>query len=168
MIRRILIGALIVLSIPVMAFAKDCRGYIRLKLLYEGQPVTGGTVTLYDVSDSPEGLGPLEMLVYVKELGISGTEVAVDATGCVTFDDLPAGLYLLVQQKAAAGFYPCNPFLARLSPAAGGTQIGSIDAAPKMEREKKLPQTGQLVWPVWVLLGMGILFVGFGLSCREQ
>ncbi len=166
--RQLAIVLLLLMAVPMTVFAQNSRGYIRLKMAYDGQPVSGGSVTLYDVSDSPERIGPLEMLVYVKELGIPGTEKPVDTSGVVVFDNLPAGLYLLVQQKAPAGFYPIKPFLVRLSLVAGGTQIDGIDAAPKLEPEKKLPQTGQLVWPAWVLLGCGISFVGIGLLAWKR
>lgn len=160
---RWMIALLLLLTVPITGFAANCRGHIRLKMVYDGEPVPGGTVTLYDVSDSPEGIGPLEMLVYVKELGLQGTEKPVDSTGFVAFDNLPAGLYFLVQHKAPAGFYPINPFLVELLQIPGGTQIASVDGAPKLEPEKKLPQTGQLVWPVWLLFGVGICTTGIGL-----
>ena len=160
---RWMVALLLLMSVPITGFAADCRGRIRLKMAYAGEPVAGGSVTLYDVSDSPEGVGPLEMLVYVKELGIPGTEKAVDSSGYVTFDDLPAGQYFLVQHKAPVGFYPIKPFLVELIQMPGGVQISSVDGAPKLEPEKKLPQTGQLVWPAWLLLGMGICTTGIGL-----
>ena len=76
---RWMVMLLLLMTVPVTALAKDGSGSIRLKMAYDGEPVSGGTVTLYDVSDSPEGVGPLEMLVYVRELGIPGTEKPVDA-----------------------------------------------------------------------------------------
>lgn len=165
---RWMVMLLLLMTVPVTALAKDGSGSIRLKMAYDGEPVAGGTVTLYDVSDSPEGVGPLEMLVYVRELGIPGTEKPVDASGFVTFGGLKPGLYLLVQQKAAPGFYPVNPFLVRLPQKASGIQSGDIEAAPKLEPEKKLPQTGQLIWPAWALLGSGIMFVGIGILAWKR
>lgn len=165
---RWMIALLLLMCVPITGFAENCRGYIRLKMAYDGEPVPGGAVTLYDVSDSPEGIGPMEMLVYVKELGLPGTEKTVDSRGSVIFDDLPAGQYFLVQHKAPAGYYPIKPFLVELLQMPGGTQISSVDGTPKLEPEKKLPQTGQLVWPVWVLLGMGICTTGIGLLILKR
>jgi len=161
--RRLFYAVLVLLVLPITCFAAENRGFIRLTMAYGGQTVSGGTVTLYDVSKGPEETPPHEMLEYVKRVGISGTEKKVDATGQVVFDDLPAGHYLLVQEKPAEGFYPIKPFLIRLSLASGGTQVNSVDAAPKMEPEKKLPQTGQLIWPAWIFIGAGGVFIGIGL-----
>lgn len=165
---RWMITLLLLLTVPITAFAKESHGYIRLKMAYDGRPVTGGTVTLYHVSDSPGELDPAEMFVYVKESGIVGLEIQVDESGYVLFDGLPAGQYLLAQQKAAPGYYPIKPFLIHLKTAAGGTMVDSVDASPKMEPEGKLPQTGQLVWPAWALLGSGIMFVGIGILAWKR
>ena len=165
---RWLFGVLMLFAIPISCLAAENRGYIRLTMAYDGQTVAGGTVTLYDVSNCPEEIDPLEMLVYVKELGIPGVEKQVSASGQVIFNDLPAGYYLLVQQKAAKGYYPMNPFLIRLAVAPGGSQVTCIDAAPKLAPEKKLPQTGQLIWPAWVFIGGGGLFIGIGLFHRKE
>ena len=165
---RWMMALLLLLTVPITGFAENCRGHIRLKMAYDGVPVSGGTLTLYDVSDSPEGIGPLEMLVYVKELGLPGTEKSVDSRGLVIFEDLPAGLYFLVQHKAPPGFYPIMPFLVELVQIPGGTHTSSVVGAPKLEPEKKLPQTGQLVWPVWLMLAIGISMPGIGLLILKR
>ena len=159
---RWLIGLLLLGLLPITGFAQDNLGSIKIKMAYEGKPVAGGTVAIYDVTDSPEGIDSVEMLVYVKELGIPGTEKQVDASGFVVFDDLPTGYYLLVQRKAPAGFYPIKPFLVKLPQSTDGTTGNQIEAAPKMEPEQKLPQTGQLIWPAWVLIGLGMSVAGIG------
>ena len=161
--RRCLMILLLLMLLPMRGLAEGSNGYIRLKMAYNGKPISGGSVTLYDVSDSPEGVDPLEMLVYVKELGIPGIEIQVDGSGVVAFEDLPAGRYFLVQQKAPGGFYPIRPFLVELSPAAGGLLVDGIEARPKLQQEQQLPQSGQLKWPAWVMLGLGttVTAVGF-------
>ena len=159
---RWLVGLLLLGLLPITGFAYDNLGSIKIKMAYEGKPVAGGTVAIYDVTDSPEGIDSVEMLVYVKELGIPGTEKQVDASGFVVFDDLPTGYYLLVQRKAPAGFYPIKPFLVKLPQSTDGTTGNQIEAAPKMEPEQKLPQTGQLIWPAWGLIGLGMSVAGIG------
>ena len=159
---RWLVGLLLLGLLPITGFAYDNLGSIKIKMAYEGKPVAGGTVAIYDVTDSPEGIDSVEMLVYVKELGIPGTEKQVDPSGFVVFDDLPTGYYLLVQRKAPAGFYPIKPFLVKLPQSTDGTTGNQIEAAPKMEPEQKLPQTGQLIWPAWVLIGLGMSVAGIG------
>lgn len=166
--RRLIIVILILITLPVTVFAQGNRGYIRLQMVYDGRAVSGGTVTLYDVSDSPEGFGVQELMEYVEKHNILGCEKQVDGSGFVLFEDLPAGVYLLVQHQAPQGFYPINPFFVRLSMVADGTLVDCVDAAPKLEPEKKLPQTGQLIWPSWILIGAGVLLVGLGLLRRER
>ena len=166
--RRWRVAALLLLMLPITCYAAQNGGYIRLNMRYDGHPVSGGSVTLYDVSDSPEGVDSLEMLVYVRELGISGVEKKVSASGVVIFDELTAGQYLLVQQKAAPGYSPFRPFLVRLTQSPVETLENGIDAAPKLEREKKLPQTGQLVWPAWGLAIAGIFIVFLGLFIQKR
>ena len=161
--RRWFFAVFLLLVMPLTSVAAENGGYIRLTMAYNGQTVTGGSVTLYDVSDTPEDIGPPEMILYAKELGIPGTEKKVDTSGQVIFDGLSAGKYLLVQQKAAEGFYPMNPFLIQLPLESDGIQVGCIEAAPKLEPEKKLPQTGQLIWPAWMMLSLGIAFAGIGI-----
>lgn len=166
--RRWVLALILLLSVPVSCLAAGEVGYIRLTMAYDGQPVAGGTVTLYDVSVCPEGTNPETLVEYVKDNHLPGQEKRVDSAGIVIFDDLIPGRYLLIQQEAAKGFRPMKPFCIRLTLSADGEQVVGVDASPKMEPDKKLPQTGQLIWPAWVLLGTGTVLVGFGLICRKK
>ena len=133
---------LLLLTVSMACLGETGKGEIRVKMLYGGQPITGGSVTLYDVTDSPEGIGPLEMLVYVKELGIRGYEKQVGSSGEVLFDELSSGKYLLVQLKAAEGFYPVKPFMIPLSLTDRKIQAKSIWVSPEMQPLVMLHKTG--------------------------
>ena len=105
----------------------------------------------------------------------------VGEDGKVTFSSLPFGLYLAVQKTAPAGYGKTEPFLVSLPYLYEGEYQYDVASQPKtdLEREvptkptspatnpttsggKKLPQTGQLWWPVPMLAcgGLGCIVVG--------
>lgn len=113
-----------------------------------------------------------------------GQEKATDKHGKATFEDLPLGLYLVRQKTAAAGYTAIDPFLVTLPGSEDGQWRYDIDATPKTGAVKpdatttpttkpttggRLPQTGQLLWPVPVLAAGGIVFFLTGwLLTRKQ
>ena len=94
----------------------------------------------------------------------------------MVFDSLAPGLYVISQPKAADGYEPVAPFLVTV-PFKGedGKLQYDVDARPKVEKARKstptptppvtktpppkLPQTGQLWWPVPLLVIAGLLFI---------
>ena len=121
-----------------------------------------------------------------EENGASSVDVQVsDDNGHVTFANLPVGLYLVVETAPAPGYLPINPFLVTVPTKnyEKGTLEYNVDAFPKppiAERETtttvttevtttdRIPQTGQQWLPVWVLGGLGVLLVVFGLFRRHR
>lgn len=120
---------------------------------------------------------------YAKNHDLSGVTKQVGADGKVAFSNLEVGLYLLVQNKAADGYRKAKPFLVSLPYLEDGVYRYEVDASPKVELTRettptnppktppkpstpktpggKLPQTGQLNWPVPVLSILGLcLFAG--------
>lgn len=108
-----------------------------------------------------------------------GVTVDVDKNGKAVFAVEP-GLYLLVQSKAAEGYTPAAPFLISMPNWENDRYHYEVDASPKVSVQKapavsptpapttppaKLPQTGQLNWPVPVLvvLGLALFSLGWGL-----
>lgn len=95
--------------------------------------------------------------------------------GKATFSGLSTGLYLIVQDKAAEGFSSMDPFLVGVPYMEDGvyqyqvtallkTELQREPAPTKPSQEKptdpKLPQTGQMNWPVPLLAVAGLtLFV---------
>lgn len=115
---------------------------------------------------------------YANKQKLTGTTKTIGSNGSVTFSNLEQGLYLLVQKKAASGYSKISPFLVTVPYLDNGVYIYEVDADTKMELEKepkptappstshtggKLPQTGQLNWPVPMLaiLGMTLFAVGW-------
>ncbi|MBQ9168354.1 MAG: hypothetical protein IJX67_08120 [Oscillospiraceae bacterium] len=104
-----------------------------------------------------------------------GEQKEINQEGTVFFDGLEQGLYLLVQYKAAAGYSQVSPFLVTVPTLENGEYQYNVNASPKVELtpaptepttpsakpdEPTLPQTGQLNWPIPVLVVGGLfLFV---------
>ena len=122
---------------------------------------------------------------YVQEKKLTGVKKTIGTDGKAKFSDLEQGLYLLVQTKAASGYSVVKPFLVSVPYLKNGKYVYDVDANSKTELKKtpettttppttkpsqqgnKLPQTGQLWWPVPVLLAVGLLFVILGLLRRR-
>ena len=117
---------------------KECS--ITFTMLYGGTtPVSGGSLTIYrvgeiaeddgnysfkptgafeDCSESFANLGDTALATrleaYAQQHSIAGMTKRINAEGIVVFDELPVGLYLVVQQEAASGYEKIAPFLISL------------------------------------------------------
>lgn len=107
-----------------------------------------------------------ELAKYAVSNGISGESKTIDETGTAVFDPLEPGLYLLTQPKSGDGYLPADPFLVTLPMAQDGHYVYQVDASPKVTLhpaptqptqpgDPTLPQTGQLNWPIPVLVAAG-------------
>ena len=116
------------------------------------------------------------------------TQTQTVENGKATFTGLSTGLYLIVQNKAADGFSKMSAFLISVPRMEDGEYQYHVTAAIKSELERetepteppptkpddtKLPQTGQLNWPIplMVVSGLGFFAVGWALCFgkkREQ
>ena len=113
------------------------------------------------------------------------TQTQTVREGKATFCDLPTGVYLIVQDQAAYGFSKLSPFLVSVPYYTDGEYQYQVTAAIKSELERvpeptvdssstpddpKLPQTGQLNWPipVMVAVGLGFFAVGWVLCFRKK
>lgn len=159
-----IILVLVLLWLPVSAQAIEKCCSIRMTMRCNGVSIPGGTMTLYHVSDWDLTMEPEEMAVYAGKNGIKGTTLPVNNEGQVLFSDLQPGDYLLVQWEPAEGYLKMNPFRISLPMAVNGNLVYDIEAAPKLEQipSEKLPQTGQMKWPVWIFLGLGLNLIGVG------
>lgn len=112
-----------------------------------------------------------------------GAYITLNAIGCVTepigengkavFEELKPGFYFAVQNKAGEGYLPAAPFIIEL-PTVDEKGVYSFDAvvnakvSPKSDDTTipettkpsgdKLPQTGQLKWPIPILTAVGLAF----------
>lgn len=101
-----------------------------------------------------------------------------DANGTVIFRDLTPGLYLVIRTKPASEntAYTSDPFLVSIPTVVNGTAAYQVVAEPKFSWDAKplkpavpslkpdpsLPQTGQLNWPIPVLIAMGLSLILLG------
>lgn len=176
----------------------DRTGSIIVLMEYNDDAVSGGTLTLYHVAelfwsddqyvfeftqpfeDCNLSLTELdnqeiafEYSEFVIDHSILGITKRIDMDGQAEFEDLPLGLYLIVQEDAAAGYFPITPFLISVPMNSEGEWIYDVDATPKIDIEREptpeepplpsdIPQTGQLKWPVPVLAISGVVFFALG------
>ena len=176
----------------------DRSGSIMVQMEYEDNAVSGGTLTLYHVAipvwsedqyvfeftqpfeDCELSLSDLER----KELAIEYSEYAIehsmlgitrriDMDGYAKFENLQLGLYLIVQEDAATGYFPIEPFLISVPMSGDDGWIYDVDATPKIDIEREpqpdkppvkpdIPDTGQLKWPIPVLAISGVVLFGIG------
>ncbi|WP_407383177.1 hypothetical protein [Ruminococcus sp.] len=127
---------------------------------------------------SDSSLAP-SLSVFASKKKLKGLTLDISDKGNVTFPALDTGLYLFTQSAPANGYNPITPFLVSVPMNSDGEYLYNIDASPKVQiskeyieptmpyvdkpKEGKLPQTGQLNWPVPVLtmLGLVLLIVGW-------
>ena len=101
-----------------------------------------------------------------------------DANGTVIFRDLTPGLYLVIRTKPASEntAYTSDPFLVSIPTVVNGTSAYQVVAEPKfswdsnpskpavpsLKPDSSLPQTGQLNWPIPILIAMGLSLILLG------
>lgn len=113
----------------------------------------GGIITDRDVSSEALAQWLWEHAEY------EGWILPADERGRAEYQRLEEGLYLLVQNRAADGYYPFSPFLVEL-PYEGQWHL---QANPKMEQyPTEQPRTGQGLEPIPGILG--VIFSGAGLA----
>ena len=138
--------------------------------------------------ESPDLAGRLAELKG-KLTPVTSDPVTVDKDGNATFSDLTFGLYLVVQKTAASGYGKTAPFLVSVPYLYADEYQYDVTSQPKtdLEREvptkptspttkpttpsgggEKLPQTGQLWWPVPVLACAGLGCIAVGLFRRRE
>lgn len=120
------------------------------------------------------------LVKYAKDSKLDKTVKAIDDDGKVTFSDLEIGLYLLVQETAAPGYSKLAPFLVGIPYVSEGKYQYDVTPLVKGELERqaetqppttkppdsKLPQTGQLNWPVPALTVLGLLLFSAGWAMK--
>lgn len=147
------------------------------------EPFTDSGASLEDIH-APETAAKLAS--YAKQQSLSGTTVSIEqGTASLTIAQGQLGLYLLVQNQASTGWQPLNPFLITVPTMKDGKYVYQVDASPKVGNLSPvetttpntpkpvgptLPQTGQLNWPVPVLviLGLGIFLIGWALRFGDK
>ena len=118
---------------------------------------------------------------YARENTEIKSEVYKIKMSKVTVNNLNPGLYLIGQTKdqASGKLAPVNPFLVSIPHWENGQWDYSIDASPKTGTDitptptptppnppPRIPNTGQMNWPVPVLAISGLVFVMLGFCIR--
>ncbi len=128
----------------------------------------------------------LSKLATEKGIAPDYAEQKIGEDGNVTFTGLKVGLYLAVQTYRGSGnpSFAISPFLITIpNKSADGKLVYDVDASPKVDVSKsttptpppekhkpprKLPQTGQLWWPVMTLGLAGAAMILFGLIRKKK
>lgn len=207
-LTTLFLAAFLLCSVSIAASAHKApdpsqKGSISVQMAYGDQPVAGGSLTLYRVGDVKEDDGSYsfalsgdftaseadladissakpaqELAQYAESRELPGKTAQIGDDGKVSFTGLKLGLYLLVQNETADGYYKADPFMVSVPMNENGAYIYTVDASPKVELQKApipktpdtpkptnpgLPQTGQLNWPIPVLaiLGLGLFGAGW-------
>ena len=144
----------------------------------DGEPLTDIT--------SPDA--PKELDTFAKEYGknhlLSTQDATVGKDGKATFSNLELGLYLITQKTPAPGYNKIGSFLVSVPYNDNGHYVYDVDINTKSELERepkpttpstpgkptdpKLPQTGQLTWPIPVLAAAGLLLLVVGFVLRKE
>lgn len=139
---------------------------------------------IYNDKNIHDKSNPEKMLELVKKGTNVGVSNSVNKEGTVKFSNLKAGLYLIYQKEAfsAGGSkYTVAPFLVTI-PYDGKYDVdikskASLDLFPEEpakptepETPPKLPQTGQLRWPIPVMAcsGMACFIIGWYLCFARR
>ena len=141
-----------------------------------------GDIPEFGDIESPELAGKLAKLEK-KLTPVTADPVTVGKDGKATFSNLTFGLYLVVQKTAASGYRKIAPFLVSVPYLYRDEYQYELTSQPKTDLEQevkptappssgggggKLPQTGQLWWPVPVLTCAGLGCIAVGLFHRRE
>ena len=219
-IFSLLIALAMILSLSVTAFAHDVpdmtmEGSICIDMGYSQAPEDPGSLTIIRVGKIQEENGNYTFVPsgiftelwsaygdfqspalaaaladFAAENKAQGITLELSEDGTGEFVDLPLGLYLVVQDRAATGYEPIAPFLIGVPSFRDGEYTYQVDASPKLQPEiippettepsepttptepgdPNLPQTGQLNWPVPLLAtaGLACLLIGWNLRADAR
>ena len=122
----------------------------------DGNPVSGGTITIYEVAalylddgqtgydytDDFEGCNITldvedtslaeTLAEYVADQDITGKDASVGTDGTVSFDGLELGFYLVMQTAESAHYETINPFVVMVPMESDGVWTYEVDASPKV------------------------------------
>lgn len=144
--------------------------------------------TLGDLSATQNKTEAAKLVTYTTQQKIPAlASQTTNASGVVNFAGLEQGLYLVRESSSPTGHAPISPFLITIPQYLDEeTPIYNVDAAPKTTTSDviptptptatpvptsnpgKLPQTGQLWWPVFVLVGLGFGLCVLGVALKQE
>ena len=128
-----------------------------------------------DITDETQAAANAKSLWNLaREKNLAGQNLQADTSGNVMFESLEEGLYLLGSTAEEPEF---DPFLVKIPTLIDGKPVYHIEAQPKQEEnpptepttppteppKTDIPQTGNSVTPIYLLMGCGILVTMTGL-----
>ena len=135
-----------------------------------------------NLSDTSDSSLATSLYTFSTDHNLTGKTLDISDKGNVTFSELDTGLYLFSQSTPAKGYKAITPFIVSVPLNSDGEYLYNIDASPKVQiskeyvepsmpyvekpKESKLPQTGQLNWPVPVLIMAGLVLLIIGWILR--
>jgi LPXTG-motif cell wall-anchored protein len=164
---RLLFSILLLCCISITSYADGVpdvsrKGSISVTMRYNGNTVSGGTLTIYRVGELSQSNGAYSFALtsdfigsgqslasfdnslmagtlarYAANANLSGTTESIGSTGTVSFTDLELGVYLITQDKAATGYNAISSFLVSVPMAINGSYEYDVDASPKVELTKR-------------------------------
>lgn len=163
-ILSLLLAVLVLCTVSTGAFAASGvpeGGSITIKVRHDGEPIDGGELTLYKVGKIEENDGnySFEPVLKLKDTDISLEDVddpdlaeeladlaeeegleAISAPiedGEAFFEDLDAGLYVVVQTETCPGFADMSPYLISVPQLEDGEWVTDVVARPKVPVEEE-------------------------------
>lgn len=156
-------------SIQVVLDAADGGGSLELyRVADENLALTEDFYSSWVILDDPHSPQAARLLAdWAALTGLPGERRTVEADGSAVFDGLDRGLYLIIQKKTAPGRQSIRPFLVSIPEGeefcvTARPKTAEEEPQPSAPVEPNLPQTGQTVWPVFVLLGSGLTLLMAG------
>lgn len=152
---------------------------ITIQNKYNNQGIAGGNLLVYQVAQAKD-VNLLAKAVHKTQP--LQTFDNLPAEGIVA-NNLPQGIYLFIQTKTAQGYELMSPFILSI-PKDGKYDITAfekmspLNAKPKKEEtitptvahqtKGKLPFTGQVWWPIPILIMSGLLYLIIALKWRRR
>lgn len=162
-IAALLLAVLLLCALPLTANAHEVpdqsrKGTITVEMKYDGEAITGGTLTAYRVGQIQENDGNFsfaktsdmetfsgdytdissvklaeDAAAFVREQDIRTYATAGNIEGKASFSNLELGLYLIIQTEPSDGYEPLKPFLVSVPMNEDGHYIYEVTAEGKMQ-----------------------------------
>lgn len=125
-------------------------GRLTLYLLDDSRQSVSGTVAVYNLENvqpyfKKNAFSIKKAEKIIKQYDITA-QVRTSTNGCVVFNGLKAGTYLVVQQSVSKDYYPFKSFLVKLPNYEKESQSYryNVTCFPKIEKKKTITETPQL------------------------
>lgn len=162
-IAALLLAVLLLCALPLTANAHEMpdqsrKGTITVEMKYDGEAITGGTLTAYRVGQIQENDGNFsfaktsdmetfsgdytdissvklaeDAAAFVREQDIRTYATAGNIEGKASFSNLELGLYLIIQTEPSDGYEPLKPFLVSVPMNEDGHYRYEVTAEGKMQ-----------------------------------